>query len=63
MGALRGLFTTMTPDSFAGAMTRSGVSPAALASGYAVFFLYSTAIGLFAVILTLVVMRRSQPAR
>ena len=35
-------------------MQRSGVSPAALASGYAAFFLYSCAIGVFAVVLTLV---------
>ena len=55
--ALRGLFRGLPPESFAGAMERSGVSPAALASGYAVFFLYSCAIGVFAVVLTLVVMR------
>ena len=55
--ALRGLFGGLPPESFAGAMQRSGVSPAALASGYAVFFLYSCAIGVFAVVLTMVVMR------
>lgn len=57
LSALRALFSNLPPESFAGAMQRSGVSPPALASGYAAFFIYSCAIGAVAVVLTLVVMR------
>jgi PAT family beta-lactamase induction signal transducer AmpG len=35
------------------------VSPAALGSGYMVFFLYSTLIGVFAIALTFAVARRT----
>jgi len=42
-------FASLPPESFAHAFDRSGVSPQALGSGYAVFFLYSSAIGVFAV--------------
>lgn len=42
-------------------MDKSGVTPAALGSGYIAFFLYSTALGAIGVLLTWVVMRR-QPA-
>lgn len=59
---LRGLFSGLPPESFAGAMQRSGVGPASLASGYAVFFIYSCAIGAVAVVLTLMVMRRTSSA-
>jgi PAT family beta-lactamase induction signal transducer AmpG len=40
-------------------MQKSGVSPAALASGYVAFFIYSCAIGIVAIALTVVVMRRT----
>jgi PAT family beta-lactamase induction signal transducer AmpG len=60
LSGLRGLFRSLPPESFAGAMQRSGVSPAALASGYATFFIYSCAIGAFAVVLTFVVMRAGE---
>jgi PAT family beta-lactamase induction signal transducer AmpG len=56
---LRALFANVPSESFAGAMAKSGVSPASLASGYAAFFLYSCAIGVFAVVLTIVVSRGS----
>lgn len=55
---LTALFAGLPAESFAGAMQRSGVSPAALGAGYAAFFIYSTAIGAFAVVLTLLVIRR-----
>jgi PAT family beta-lactamase induction signal transducer AmpG len=55
---LTGLFAGLPPESFAQAVERSGVSPAALATGYTVFFIYSTVIGAFAVALAFVVARR-----
>jgi PAT family beta-lactamase induction signal transducer AmpG len=57
---LIGLFANLPPESFADAMEKSGVSPAALASGYVTFFIYSTAIGLVAIVLTFVVKRQQQ---
>lgn len=39
---LTGMFSQLPPESFATAMERSGVSPSALAAGYAAFFIYST---------------------
>jgi PAT family beta-lactamase induction signal transducer AmpG len=56
---LRAFFANVPIESFAGALAKSGVSPASLASGYAAFFLYSCAIGLFAIVLTIVVIRTS----
>ncbi len=53
--ALNGLFTAVPPETFSQALERSGVSPAALGSGYAVFFLYSSAVGVFAILLSFVV--------
>lgn len=58
--ALQGLFGGLPPESFAGALEKSGVSPAALASGYAAFFLYSSAIGVFGIVLTVVVSRTAR---
>jgi PAT family beta-lactamase induction signal transducer AmpG len=54
------LFASLPPESFAKSFEKSGVSPAALASGYSLFFIYSCLIGLSAVVLTLVVMRRQR---
>jgi PAT family beta-lactamase induction signal transducer AmpG len=39
-------------------MERSGVTAAALGSGYIVFFIYSAIVGVFAIILSFAVMRR-----
>jgi PAT family beta-lactamase induction signal transducer AmpG len=47
------LFIGLPPGSFA-----SGVSPAALRTGYVVFFLYSALLGLFVVVLAFAVVRR-----
>jgi PAT family beta-lactamase induction signal transducer AmpG len=55
---LTGMFAGLPPESFAQAVERSGVSPAALGAGYTVFFIYSTVIGAFAVALAFVVARR-----
>jgi PAT family beta-lactamase induction signal transducer AmpG len=57
MSVLNSFFAGLPPESFARSMERSGVSPAALASGYSFFFVYSCVIGLTAVALTIVVMR------
>jgi PAT family beta-lactamase induction signal transducer AmpG len=59
---LMGLFANLTPESFASAMERSGVQPAALGAGYTVFFLYSALIGVFGIVLVLVVARRARRA-
>jgi PAT family beta-lactamase induction signal transducer AmpG len=58
---LNGLFAGLPPESFAQALEKSGVGPASLGSGYTVFFIYSTVIGIFAVVLTfLVALRKGQ---
>jgi len=41
-------------------MQRSGVTPAALGAGYAVFFTYSAVIGVFALMLPPAVVRRQE---
>ena len=56
--SLMGMFTHMPADSFVAAAEKSGVTPAALASGYTVFFIYSTVIGVFAIALAFVVAHR-----
>jgi PAT family beta-lactamase induction signal transducer AmpG len=55
---LTGLFRNLPEGSFARAAD-IGVSPAALASGYVVFFFYSCMIGLAALILAIMIMRRT----
>ncbi|MBI2834052.1 MAG: MFS transporter, partial [Acidobacteria bacterium] len=60
--ALKSVFGALPPESFAGALERSGVSPAALGSGYVVFFGYSALIGILPIVLALAVLRRQEPA-
>ena len=60
LSVLNGLLGSLPPESFGHAVERSGVSPAALGSGYVVFFLYSSAIGIFAVTLSFVVAGRQK---
>ena len=55
---LKALFAGQPPEKFAAALERSGVTPAALGTGYVVFFLYSALIGVFAFGLALAVQRR-----
>ena len=50
------------PQNFAAALERSGVTPAALGTGYLLFFMYSALIGVFAVLLALAVERRQRAA-
>ena len=62
-GALSGLkefVAAQAPENFVTAMQRSGVTPAALGTGYIVFFTYSALIGVFALVLSLAVLRRQE---
>jgi PAT family beta-lactamase induction signal transducer AmpG len=60
-GVLTGLKSALSglpPENFAHAVEKSGVSSAALGTGYIVFFAYSALLGVFALVLAVVVMRR-----
>ena len=57
-----GLFDGLPPGALAEGAEKVGVSPAALGSGYILFFAYSTLIGLAAIVLSVMVARR-QPRR
>ena len=59
LALLKPLFANMTPDALVSGAAKTGVSPAALGSGYMVFFLYSTLIGVFAIGLTFAVARKT----
>jgi PAT family beta-lactamase induction signal transducer AmpG len=58
---LKGLFAHEPAAAFASAMARSQVEPAALGAGYLVFFLYSGAVGLMAMVLAALVARGHEP--
>jgi len=58
LAGLRDVVAAEAPQNFAAALERSGVTPAALGSGYIAFFGYSALIGVFALILSLLVQRR-----
>lgn len=60
LAGVRSFFATYAPDNFATAVERSGVSPAALGTGYVVFFTYSALIGVFALVLSFLVLRRQE---
>jgi PAT family beta-lactamase induction signal transducer AmpG len=60
---VKGMFAGHAPPNFANAIERSGISPEALGTGYVVFFAYSAAIGIFALVLALVVQRRQAEER
>jgi PAT family beta-lactamase induction signal transducer AmpG len=55
--ALKTLFVGLPPQTFADAMEKSGVTAAALGSGYVVFFIYSALIGVAGVVLAFMVIR------
>jgi PAT family beta-lactamase induction signal transducer AmpG len=57
---IRNLVATTAPDNFAMALERSGVSPAALGTGYMVFFTYTALVGVFAVLVSIAVLRRQE---
>jgi PAT family beta-lactamase induction signal transducer AmpG len=58
MAGLKAMFSGLPPEAFAGAMAKSQVSPGALGAGYLVFFLYSAAIGVVAIVLAFMVAAR-----
>jgi PAT family beta-lactamase induction signal transducer AmpG len=55
---LTGLFSDLPPASFAAGAADLGVSAAALAAGYAIFFFYSCLVGLVALVLAFLVAGR-----
>jgi len=55
---LTGLFANLPAGSLVEGAATSGVTPSALGAGYVVFFLYSTVIGVFAVVLAFIVARK-----
>ncbi|MFZ3005565.1 MAG: MFS transporter [Phenylobacterium sp.] len=57
--SLKNLFTGLPPETFASAMEKSGVTPAALGSGYVVFFVYSALLGVLGIILVFIVAART----
>jgi PAT family beta-lactamase induction signal transducer AmpG len=57
---VKDFFATYAPGNFAVAVERSGVAPAALGAGYAVFFAYSALIGVFAIGLSFAVLHREE---
>ncbi len=57
LSGLREFVAAHAGGNFAAAVQRSGVSPAALGSGYIVFFAYSALIGVFALVLSILVLR------
>ena len=59
-GSLKGLFAGLPPEVLATGAQTSGVTPAALGAGYIVFFLYSTLIGVFAIVLAFIVAARQE---
>lgn len=61
LSSLKTFVESRAPENFATAIQRSGVSPGALGAGYLLFFAYSAAIGVFAVVLALLVERRHTP--
>ena len=59
MHGLATLFSGTTPGSYAQGAASLGVAPAALGAGYVTFFLYSALIGVAAIVLTALVVRRT----
>jgi PAT family beta-lactamase induction signal transducer AmpG len=59
LAGLRDFVAGEAPANFAAAIERSGVSAGALGAGYVVFFAYSALIGVFALALSVMVLRKS----
>jgi PAT family beta-lactamase induction signal transducer AmpG len=55
IGALKGLFTRLPPESFTAAGAKLGVSAPAMAAGYTAFFIYTALIGVVAIVLSFIV--------
>jgi PAT family beta-lactamase induction signal transducer AmpG len=62
LAVLQRLFAHAGPNAFASAMAKSHVTPAALGSGYVVFFIYSGLVGVASMVLAVLVARKSAPA-
>ncbi len=62
LGALKGMFGGLTPESYVAAGAKLGVSPAAMGVGYSVFFIYSALIGVVAIGLCLIVAAKQPKA-
>jgi PAT family beta-lactamase induction signal transducer AmpG len=63
VAGLKTLMSRLPAESYALAMTKSGVSPAALGTGYFVFYVYTTVIGFVAIVLVFfVAARQPDPA-
>ena len=60
LSGVRSLVASQAPENFATAVERSGVTPAALGTGYVTFFAYSALIGVFAIVLSFIVQRRQE---
>ena len=60
LSPVKDLVATQAPENFVKALERSGVSPAALGTGYIVFFAYSALIGIVAIVLAVIVRRRME---
>jgi PAT family beta-lactamase induction signal transducer AmpG len=58
VGALKGLFTRLPPESFTAAGAKLGVSAPAMAAGYTAFFIYTALIGVVAIVLSFLVAAR-----
>lgn len=58
IGALKGLFTRLPPESFTAAGAKLGVSAQAMAAGYTAFFIYTALIGVVAIVLSFMVAAR-----
>ena len=58
LSAFKGFFTNLPAGTLVEGATKSAVTPAGLGAGYFTFFLYSTAIGVFAIVLAFYVAAR-----
>ena len=64
IAGLKTLMSRLPAESYAKAMAKSGVSPAALGTGYFVFYVYTTVIGFVAIVLVFfVAARQADPTR
>jgi PAT family beta-lactamase induction signal transducer AmpG len=58
---LRGWFSGMSPTAFASLSADRGIDAEAFAAGYMTFFIYSGVIGIAALVLAIVIMRKAPP--
>lgn len=59
---LKGLFANLPEGALAAGAAKSGVTPAAMAAGYTTFFIYTALVGVAAVVLSVMVVRRTRAA-